>query len=194
MKLLKNILIIILSIVVILIIGFAVFKGVFFLFKYLDSLQKEVAASIIAGSTTIIVSVISITLAKYKENKRSIEFEIRGKKIPVYVEFINFIMKILSQDKIGGKKMNEESITKFFMEFTEKLLIWGSDEVIKNYTRYKAKMLSTSTEKNEKGDVSSLFILEELLLAIRKDTGHKNKNMKTGDILRLFINDIDEYI
>jgi hypothetical protein len=38
-----------------------------------------------------------------------------------------------------------------------------------------------------------LFQVENLLIAIRKDLGHKNVGFKKGTILGLFINDIQDY-
>ena len=35
---------------------------------------------------------------------------------------------------------------------------------------------------------------EKLILAIRKELGYKNKNIKQYDILKLYINDINEYL
>ena len=39
-----------------------------------------------------------------------------------------------------------------------------------------------------------MFQTEKIFYAIRHDLGHKNKNLERGDILRLFINDIDEVL
>lgn len=44
------------------------------------------------------------------------------------------------------------------------------------------------------GNVESMFQLEELLKEIRKDLGHTNRGLQKGDILRLVVNDIDDYI
>ena len=40
----------------------------------------------------------------------------------------------------------------------------------------------------------SLFVLENMLFAIRRDLGHKNKNLKQGDLLSLFVTDIDQHL
>jgi len=189
----KNIIRIILAILLLSLFGYIAIKGLSLVFAYLNSLQKEVAASIIAASSTIIVTALSITLLKYKEIKKNIEFEIREKKIPVYIEFINFLMKVMNQERLTGEKLTEDEMIIFFQNFTEKLLIWGSDEVIKNYTLYKTKLI-IDADNGVDGNFDSLFVLENLLYSIRKDTGHKNKNMKKGDILRLFINDVDNYL
>ena len=36
--------------------------------------------------------------------------------------------------------------------------------------------------------------IEKLILAIRKELGYKNKNIRDYDILKLYINDINKYL
>jgi len=149
-----------------------------------------VAASIIAAVGTISVSVISVTVGKYYERKLSIEQELREKKIPMYNGFVEFLFKVLMSDKIG-KRMSEKDMMTYFMKFTQELIVWGSDEVVNLWSNYRRYFVN-----EEKVDTSyyTMFELEKLLLAIRKDTGHKNKGLNKGDLLGLFINDVDKYL
>ena len=39
-----------------------------------------------------------------------------------------------------------------------------------------------------------MFAMEEVYRAIRKDLGHDDNRLKKGDILGLFVNDIDKYL
>ena len=39
-----------------------------------------------------------------------------------------------------------------------------------------------------------MFIYEDLIRAVRKDLGHKNKDLTKGKLLSLFINDIANYV
>ena len=39
-----------------------------------------------------------------------------------------------------------------------------------------------------------LFAYEDLLYAVRRDLGHGNRGLKRGDILALFVNDIEEHL
>lgn len=179
---------------VILLIGIIIL--VFFLFRMIwhvfAGLQKEVAASLVAASATILVSVFSITWAKYYEKKRVVDQELREKKIPVYQEFVEFILKMLWSEKITGKSMNEKEMEKFLMSFTQKVMLWGSDDVLSQWSTYRQRLIK-NTENNQNVQ-EMMFELEKLLLAIRRDTGHKNKNVKRGSLLGLFINDIEKYI
>jgi hypothetical protein len=44
-----------------------------------------------------------------------------------------------------------------------------------------------------KNPFDMMFIFEGILFTIRKDLGHKNNGLKKGAMLRLFVNDIDQY-
>lgn len=158
--------------------------------KIFSGLQKEVAAALIAASATVVVSVITVIVGKYYERKREIELEHRNKKIPIYEEFVEFLFKLLMSEKLNDRQMTEDEMLKFFIMFTQKLLVWGSDEVVTQWSKYRRLLIN----ENDVDTSTNMFELEKLLLAIRKDTGHKNKNFEKGEILGLFINDVDKYL
>lgn len=168
---------------------YGLYSIVNYLIDILASLQQEVSATIIAGMVTIIVSILSITIGKYYERKMVIEKELREKKIPMYEEFIKFFLNVFLAEKTKDKEMSEDEMVDFFNKFTQKLLVWGSDEVVSQWSNYRRK-----SGKNPHDTAKTMFEFEKLLLAIRKDTGHANKNIKLGDLLGLFINDIDDYL
>ncbi|WP_350343973.1 hypothetical protein PRVXT_000338 [Proteinivorax tanatarense] len=180
-------------------LGFLLVIGLIVVFIYLlvliwssfKGLQKEVAAAIVAAVATILVSVFSIVIAKLFERKRAIEQELREKKIPMYEEFIKFWFKVLMSEKTEAKQLSEKNMVVFFSEFTEKLMVWGSDEVVKKWSNYRRLYVS---DKLKSDSVNAMFEFERLLMAIRKDMGHKNKDIKKGELLGLFINDIDKYV
>lgn len=168
---------------------YGLYSVVNYFISILSSLQQEVSAAIIAGMVTIIVSILSITIGKYYERKMVIEKELREKKIPMYVEFIEFFFNMFLAEKREDGDISQEEMTSFFNKFTQKLMVWGSDEVVSQWSSYRRKI-----GKNPEDTATTMFEFEKLLLAIRKDTGHTNKNIKSGDLLGLFINDIDNYI
>ncbi|MHA2855499.1 hypothetical protein ACXZ7E_16000 [Paenibacillus lautus] len=157
--------------------------------KLFFSIEKEVSAAIIATMGTILVSVFSVIYTKYLEKKRMIEQELRDKKLPMYELFVNYWFDLMYKKKLTGKAMEEKEMVAFFKEFTQGLLVWGSDGVISKWSDFRVKMVNNKDGFNER------FIIEfeELLLEIRKDTGHKNTKLKKGELLGLFINDIEKY-
>jgi ABC-type lipoprotein release transport system permease subunit len=158
-----------------------------------SSLQKEVIATIIAVTGTVLVSVFSVIVTKYLERKRAIEQEIRNKKIPMYEFFVEFWFKVIYIQKQTGKEMSEQEMIEFFTKFTQQIMVWGSDSVIKRWSDFRNK-IGTLSQHKEDFSFALMFEFEQLLLEIRKDTGHKNKKLVKGDLLGLFINDLDKYL
>ncbi len=154
---------------------------------YALSLNSDISVAIIAAAGTVIVSVISIIVGKIYEVKYQIKQEIRGKKIPVYEELIAFMQRVVANEELKVKP-TEEELAKFFLEWQQKAMIWASDAVLADWIKWRRR-IGNSTDKH-----LALFLYEDLILQIRRDLGHKNKNLKTGDVLSLFINDIDEHL
>ncbi len=76
---------------------------------------------------------------------------------------------------------------------TEKLTIWGSDELVEAY--YKFRMASLRQGAPGAQDSQEVLVaLTDLMLAVRRDLGHKNKNISRRRILGLFVNDVPDNI
>jgi hypothetical protein len=151
-------------------------------------LSPQVSTAVIAGVATVLVSVFSVLWSKRVDRQREIEQEQRKQKIPVYEEFIAFLFRILLTDKFGEEPVTEKEMMKFVSGFAQKILVWGSDDVLAGYASF--RRLGNSNTSS----VQTVLAIEKLLLAIRADVGHRNKNLKTGDLLSIFINDLDEFL
>lgn len=152
-----------------------------------SSVDPRLGAGLVAASATILVSLISVLVSKHLERRAVILAHLREKKIPTYEKIINFIFSLTFADKLEKERPTENEMIKFMAEITQELVIWGSDEMLNAF--YKFRMTSI---ENTGGDSSNpfgvLIMVEDLLLAIRKDLGHKNKNVSRGKILGLFVN------
>ncbi|MBD2694492.1 hypothetical protein [Anabaena catenula] len=149
-------------------------------------LDPRVAAAIVAATATVLVSVFSVLISKFLEQRVKIIQDNRDKKIPVYEELINFVFKIVKSVK-KGEQLPEDEMENFMFSFTEKIIVWGSDDILQKFYKFK--------NNNDTGDGREIALLiEDLLLAIRKDLGHSNKGLSQGKILGLFISDFDKYM
>lgn len=183
-----------------LIFGFAMLIGacigLFYLIKYiynvLQILPKEIGTALVAGIFTVTVTIISVYTTKYFERKKIIEQTLRDKKCPVYEEFVQFILKII----IKKDDVTQDEMLNFIINFTQKIIIWGSDDVLQKWQVFRNTTINLSNVQDQSPLHTQLNMvaLENLLFAIRKDIGYKNNNIKQGDILRLFITDIDNYL
>lgn len=163
------------------------------LFRAFITLPPEIATAIIAGSATILVSVLTLVLSKQWERRLEIEQEHRKQKLPIYEEFMAFWFKVLLSHKPGMNPVSEEEMVEFFSTFTQKLIVWGSDEVLKEYSTFRRQSYVLA-EQPSSAHLEPLLIFEQPLYAIRSDVGHKNRDLKLGDLLALFITDVDRVL
>lgn len=142
---------------------------------------------LVAASIAAAASVISISLSKAYEARIAIRQDLRSKRIPVYEGIVNTTMRIMLGEKAGLTPLTEKELGQWFLQTTEKLTIWGSDDLIRAFGNF-------NNGAAERSGIHGLYELETLLLAIRRDLGHKNKNLARGSVLRLWVTDMDEIL
>lgn len=157
----------------------------------LASADPNVTAAIIAGMATIMVSAISLAAGKYLEHRSTQKATQSSKKIPTYEKIVSFIFGLTFAEKLGKEPPTQEEMIKFMAEITQELVIWGSDEVINEFYRFRMFSVKLGEDGGASENFNVLFMVEDLLLAIRKDLGHRNKQVGRGKILGLFVNDIE---
>lgn len=173
---------------------FALLAGAgFVLFQAVDAfsdLEPEVATPVVAAVVTVTVSVFSIVWQRRVERLQRLEEEHREQKVPIYEEFMGLWFRVLFSDKMGEPKPTEHELLKFFKEFTEKLMTWGSDAVIREYSTFRQMAVDPDAEPG----IGQMLQFEKVLFAIRRDLGHKNRELAEGDLLALFVNDIRDQL
>lgn len=161
------------------------YRGIKLIWTTLSSVNPSLAVGIIAAGSTIFVSLASVLISKRLEQKALIRNQQRNKKMPIYEELIAFLFRVSRASKDGKNMPTEEEITDFMFSFTQKLLVWGSDEVIIAFSKFRHP---------EEIHGNILFVVEGIWFAIRKDLGHSNKGISKGMLLGLIVTDIDKFI
>lgn len=159
----------------------------------LRTLQAGVAAAIITGVFTVLISVFSLIYSKQHERRQEIEQEHRKQKQPVYEDFMEFLFKLFLGSK-QGTPLTQKEIAESISKFTQKLIIWGADDVLKEFYAFQFQTRVLAANQGSQSDmVKTMVVFDRLLQAIRTDLGHETKNLKPGAIISLFINDFDKY-
>ena len=156
------------------------------------TLPATVAAPTAIGSLTALVSLYSVLVATHRRRSANIEREHRNQRIPVYAHFYETIFRFLMADNLGTDRPDEKDMAQFFVEFTQSVALWGSPELIRTWSQV-MKIARESHDANE-ASIEMMLAWENLLFVMREDVGHSNKGMGPGDLLRMFVNDIDEHI
>jgi hypothetical protein len=92
-----------------------------------------------------------------------------------------------------AKNLNEKmpEIISGLYEFTGKLWIVGSDNVVRSYNNWRA--LSQQAENaGSKEKMKMMLDMMQIVIEMRKDLGYNNTKIGPEDLLRTFVNDFDE--
>ena len=158
------------------------FSARYFGHQIFHGVNPTVAAAIVAAMSTITVAVATLVIGRYVERRKSIESEIRASKIPVYSRLVGGLMRTLLEPNSPN---TIEALTELLREVTPDLITWASDDVLIAWAKFRRDLQNLSAEE-------CVFSFEQFLLAIRRDYGHSGNQMKEGDLLTLFINDVEE--
>ena len=165
---------------------YGVFQSLISAFAGLD---PKYGAALIAAAGTIVVSVMSVVVSRYLETRTSIRKEHREKKIPVYEDLIQFMFKVMMGVKTDNAP-DEQEVLEFMSTFTQRAMVWASDDVLNAWIRFRG----ASMDEQQANPIALMFVYEDLILAIRKDLGHKNKDLTRGKVLSLFVTDIADFL
>lgn len=155
--------------------------------KFVTTTDKVIVVAMITGAVSIVGVVISSIVAKIVDYRYNVKKYLYDKREEPYEKFIEMIYTIMEETKKNdSEKMSEEKMTKMVSEFSKGLTLWGSNRVVKKWLRYRKSSLNG-------GGVQTLLELEDIIYEIRKDVGQKKK-LRQGDMLSLFINDVDKLI
>ena len=161
------------------------YNGIKFIWSTLSAANPSLAVGSIAAGATVFVSLASVLISKRLEQNALIKNQHREKKIPIYEELLGFLFRVARAAKDGKNMPTEDEIADFMFPFLQKLIIWGSDDVVLAFVKFRDPARQPS---------NILFAVEDIWSAIRKDLGHSNKGISKGMLLRLIINDIDKYL
>ena len=159
------------------------------------------AATVVAALVGAVVAgyatVISVILTRYFERERDanlrmqeLERETRAKKVPEYEKFVAFLLGVFMAQQTGRKPMTPQQLAQGFHDWTKALMMWGSDEVVRRWGQLRLDQPVVDTEAS----MDRLFKLEELWIELRRDAGYPETTLRRGDLLRLFVNDIDQHL
>lgn len=158
----------------------------------LKNTNSDISVAVITGAITLIITVLSVTLGKAYEVRTLIIKENRDKKIPIYEDLIKFLFNKVLMGAKTGNEVTEGEMVEFMSDFTQRIMIWGSDDVLNSFVRI--RQIAFDEEETKKNPLSIMLGYEDLIKEIRKDLGYKNKGFKKGDLLSLFINDLNKYL
>ena len=149
---------------------------------YLIYLGVRDAPSVVGALVTALGAVLAVVAGRIYETRTAIEQARRERMAPIYERLIETFYAGAS-----GKEATEDEMQEFFEQLAQRLLIWGPTPVVRAFTTWKDEV------HVHEGSLEALFHFERLIAAMRRDLGTKSSDLAPGDLLRVFINDLDEH-
>jgi hypothetical protein len=159
---------------------------------------EAIAAAVIAASATVLVSVFGTLATKHlerrqeierqqRERKLEIERQQRERKLEVYQQFMDYQFAAMQGVRSEMDAAERTELDRaFHVSFAKNLISWGSEDIIKEYGAW-----VKWDDPEASGDILGL---EKILLAIREDLGYTNKELEAGDLLKTFLEGVDELL
>ncbi len=158
----------------------------------LTSLQPEILGPLLVASGTIVSVSITVVVGQLLQRRAAYEELQRPKKIEIYERFMTRWFDYL---ELGKRKDNRKpriaadpEVIKYFAQFAREVILWGSGKVLRDYSHFTAEIQAAQDDATRQ---AALFGFEKTLMSLRSDLGHSNRGLKEGDVLRLFVTDID---
>jgi hypothetical protein len=153
-------------------------------YRVLAGLQQEVAVSLLVG----VLTVGALAWRRASEVREQREAHLRDQKVPVYEGFLTFWFRVLYQVGKGAKAPSQRELQQHMIDSVPGFVFWASDDVIRKWSELRRQ--GAAPERDE--GLERLLELEGLLLTMRADLGQENANLREGDLLSLWVNDIHE--
>jgi hypothetical protein len=161
------------------------------LVRTFEGLNKQVAAALVAGFASVTVATVSVVGGRILERRAGREHALHEKKSAIYEDFIKGVFDIFDLG-VPSERTEDETLTdmkEFFARITPHLIAWASDDVVVAWSRYRRSAAVADADQ-----MANLFAFEGVLRAVRRDVGHQGRKVQTGDLLGLFVNDVDKFI
>lgn len=157
--------------------------GVAAFFSSLSTLDSATVVALITAT----VSIVTYVSGNVASNVMKRNEYLRKHREETYMRLISIYFNYLALTK-PDKKSTKKELDDLSEQFTKELILWGSSKAIKAWGNWQ---VATQRGFNDPKDL--WFGMERVLIQLRKDMGLK-WGIAKGDLLRLTIFDIDDYI
>lgn len=155
-------------------------------FAALSSLDAAIVVALITGYVSIVCVVLGAIANNRMTYLQKRNEYLRDHREKAYSKLISIFTKVQKGLKTSEEYSKAELLDDMYA-FHESLMLWGSSKAIKMWAEWR-NAASKSPSPQE-----LLLAQEAIIIQLRKDMGQKG-GLQKGDILKLFINDVDEAV
>jgi hypothetical protein len=153
---------------------------------FIEAVQAEPA--VVGAVATAVLGVAGVVWQQRQSEKARLREAHRDRMTPVYHE----LLKRVWQQAGPKTQQPAEDVAEFMRDLKSRQLMLGAPSaMIRAFNRWEREAKAAQ----EKGDnIALVFAWEELLRAIRCDLGHDDSGLPRGELLRVFMDDLDQFL
>lgn len=156
-------------------------------FDSLSSMDAAIVIVLITGCVSILTVVSGAILNNYLSYRQRRNEYLRSHRQGAYEKLIDVVYKMMSRSK-KGEEYSESEMLDDMNDFNKGLTLWGSSKAIRLWDTWRLSSVGKTPKPED-----LLLAMERVLIQLRRDMG-QGRGIKQGDLLKLFINDVDEKI
>lgn len=177
------------------------FAGVW-LVQWFGGLEAPTRTGLLALFGVLSVPIISFGTQYWLSNRQSREQAIREKRTGFYDQVLELFISMMSASK-SGKPTSPEKLSKTFDALIPPMLTYSSPKFIRAWNLFRTVSRVTTAEQEKKANgldheeilTDNPYLLmasmEQIIVAVRQDLGHKVASKRYGDLLSVIVNDLD---
>jgi hypothetical protein len=157
-----------------------------FAWGFVEAIQAEPA--VVGAVATAALGVVGVAWQQRQSEKARLREAHRDRVTPAYHE----LLKLVWQQANPTTQQPPEEVEEFMRDLKARQLVLGAPkEMIEAFNRWER---DAKAAQEADDSVALAFAWEELLRAMRRDLGHDDSGMERGELLRVFMTDIDEFL
>ena len=161
-------------------------RGVLELAYTVSTMDTVIIIALISGVVTVlgllVNSIISLRLKNSEFRYKRKTILLKKMEVP-YTQFVNMLFDMVQKKEDAGK-IDEEVRSQLIRDMSREIILYGSDTVVKKWVEYRRESPKFTVEEH-------LFYIESILHLIRHDMGIEQGQLSRGDLLALFVNDME---
>lgn len=166
------------------------------MFSALVSMEGDTRGATIALDGVISVPLITFATQFWLSKKTSREQAIREKRTEFYSAVIELFMSMLKSAKdfsASGEYVPDLWVGKM-RALTPQMILYGSKDFVRAWNTFRSVSALNASPGGPSQKSLHLMIasMEMMMLAARKDLGHRVRADEQGDYVSIFINDMDQ--
>jgi hypothetical protein len=171
------------SVVTLLVIFWTVYALLTYLVFGFAHLDPKLGSALAATAGTIVASIGLVVVSRWLETVAAAKKELRDKLAAVYEQLLQHLFRVMTSQRTGEVSPETETL-RFMGNFAQRMMVWGSDDVLAAWSRLRTALAASDVASHPER-VSLAY--EELVRTIRRDLGHDNRDLESGKLLALFL-------